>query len=410
MADDGDGFSVSIPSFMISSTDGATIKPFARSGKGQPAQVTAAMSWALPAPDDRVELDTWLDVVDPDSARWRESFSPYVPYLGKTILFTPQFFIIDGRAEGCQAGGGYDCGDQCINGGWYCHFGMSRVITGAAVVIESLRQACVWRVVNGSSTSAAQYFTYADGFNKYCGTDATWNEACAEAQIRAADIALDAVKACMTASNATVNPGTSDYTNILLQESLNLQNDMRVLVIPTAIVNDIRLNGRMDGPSTLIAVCAGYAPGTAPPVCDCTTVAPAQLEACVQSASGQSTDDGGKGLPGWAAALIALFALGSIAGVGVSYYLHRRTRTEVQDMLDDYRALMEHGEDTTAANAGRLAGGGHGAASERSGSVVDRVRSMLAPPAAAPTAGGAPGRTGSLNSRAVPYSSDDNML
>jgi hypothetical protein len=411
MAGDPGSGDVSIPSFMVSRDDGANMKPFA--GPGSPGQLFARLAWDIPNPGGAVEYAFWLASNDAFSNELRVGFEQtYLPYFASRALFTPRFYVWDGRTAGC--GIIVDCATQCINGGYYCNIDpdgdLYKGISGADVVLENLRQMCVWKQAN--TTYAVDYgrkwWTYADLFSERCTSPATWSVACSEACMAASGLDVAAVRQCVVDSNSTVNPATGDYTNVLLEEALALRSEMAIIVLPTAVVNDVILRGGTTPATVATAVCGGFSPGTAPPVCSCLTVPVAQLQACVQAAAGGGggggSPDGSAAaadgeLPPWAGGLIAVVVLGLVAAAAGSVYMRHKTRQDVEEMLDDYRALMEEGPAASAAVPGAddadrprlVRTNGRGSALSRNAAVqglITRLSGLLAvpPPGAAPAA------------------------
>ena len=149
MADDGSGSLVNIPSFLVGRDDGAAIKVAATdASKNRPPKAIAALKWDIPDADGRAAMAMWQDSNDIVAYQFRDSFKPYIPYLEGSVDFVAHYLILDGRAEGCN--GFYDCGNQCINGGYYCAADpdgdVTKGVSGADVVVENLRQICVWQV------------------------------------------------------------------------------------------------------------------------------------------------------------------------------------------------------------------------------------------------------------------------
>ena len=149
MADDGMGPNIAIPSFLVGRDDGMLIKSAANStGKGMSPKAIASLKWDIPSADGHAIMSMWQDSNDFTAFQFRGSFKPYLPYIDGAVDFTPHFYAIDGRAEGCSTIN--DCGSQCINGGYYCEVdpdgSLDSGVSGADIVIENLRQICIWQV------------------------------------------------------------------------------------------------------------------------------------------------------------------------------------------------------------------------------------------------------------------------
>lgn len=316
------------------------------------AWASAATLVMILQPDSgRVEWQLFTHADDESSNEFRVAWAPYNAYLGTSVQFNPRFYIYDGRAIGC--GTRYNCFDQCINNDYYCSVdpdGINIGVSGAQVVIENLRQMCIWQQANQTYDSdyGQRWWTYASLFSQNCNTAATWTEACAQQQMAAAGINAGAVAQCMAASNATAVPNCkSDCTNTLLQAAVNMQADMNIIRLPTVVVNDVILQGTVSPAAVLAAICDGFGPA-APKVCSCQNVPLDQLASCV----GPAPEPASSGMPGWGKALITIFVLGSVGIGGWVYYQRRKTRQEVEQALDDYRALMETGDAEPGAAGG----------------------------------------------------------
>ena len=236
MSDDGRGGSVLVPQFMVTKEDGEALKEAGASTRGT---LLASMQWDVPAADGSLSYSLWTHSNDANAAALRTAWQPYLPFLGTAARFTPKMFIWDGQQIGC--GSTFDCATQCVNNGTYCSADpdgdLYAGISGADVVLENLRQLCVWQVVAPSFEAdfGVRWWRYADAFADACtGSTATWNEACSQAQMRAVGIDPAAVTACLLDSNSTFNAASHVYTNKLLQQQLDDRAEMMIVSIVRA--------------------------------------------------------------------------------------------------------------------------------------------------------------------------------
>jgi hypothetical protein len=101
MADTGGGSGVSIPSMLVSRSDGALLRAYASNNATLPL---AAMRWDIPAADGSVMLVMWQDSIDQAASAFRDTWALYVPYLATSTRFTPHFYVRGGggrRMCGC---------------------------------------------------------------------------------------------------------------------------------------------------------------------------------------------------------------------------------------------------------------------------------------------------------------------
>lgn len=390
LADDGSGALITIPTFLVGREDGAVIARAATQGAGHMPDALAAMRWDIPAADGRAQFGLWQDANDDVAWAFRNAFRPFIEYLEGAVDFNPHFWLIDGRAQGCDVPS-LPCGSQCINGGYYCATDpdgdLDAGISGADIVVENLRQMCVFGVASASSSVARGWWMYADAYAATCTTAATWTTACAEGVMRSVGIDAGAVRACVASSNATAAaPGSRDFTNTLLQSDMDLRAEMNIRVLPSATVEDVILSGGMAPIGVLKAICAAFwsVPGSAPAVCRCTDGSVGDLPGCVNRNAPSAAPSK---MPGWAVALLVIGILCCVASIAAAYYYARATHADVSSMLEEYSALP--GGDEGGASAG--AGVGEGAAAPRRlpaftlPTMFERIKdALLTPPEATP--------------------------
>jgi hypothetical protein len=189
MADDGSGTSVNIPSVFISKAEGDKLKeamdPIHHNGT-----VMVKLTWDIPSPDNHVEWELWTSSNDDNSVEFKHQFQLPATRLGLNHTFTPHFLTIDGDWFDCTTKTGqrpphdWRCGKQCTNSGRYCaedpEKDLGSGINGKDVVMENVRQICLWRAVNTTGQEGI-WWDYVEAFQHNCSTtDATFNQGCSE--------------------------------------------------------------------------------------------------------------------------------------------------------------------------------------------------------------------------------------
>ena len=394
-----DGDSIVIPSFMISIDDGVALNAAVTAATTTNSRVMATMAWDVPL-NDKPEWSVWTNADAAVTTAFRAEFRPYLPYLGPSARFTPHYYIWDGDFLGCTKPEN-DCGTQCINGNLYCSMDNDQNgVTGNAVLLETVRQLCVWNqaVSTWDSDWGVRWWNYVDAFNANCGGSAnSWNVDCSERVMGSVGIDVNGVRACAIDANST---GSGSNINELLQVEMDTAAEMWIVNLPTAVVQDVILRGGTQPQGVLAAICGAYTLGTAPAVCACSSVPPSGLEACMAGPASPST-------PSWVGWIIALFVLGSAATLGGFYWFRKQTKVEVEGMMEDYKALVETGEAENAEFGrgglvtGVAPGGGLGAPQSAAGKVMaslsNLAASLTAPPkATAPTFSSAGGGGGGV--------------
>ena len=264
---------ISIPVGLITKRDGDAFKGVLTAG----TSVLAVLDWTdiLPHPDERVEWEFWTNSGDecgPKCDQQKQFLSDFRPIAKKLeqdgyTSFTPHYITWLCPPDLIQDPA---CVAQCINNGRYCcpdpdgdfHSGYS----GRDVVIENLRTLCVFDVANATGASW-KWWDYVTQFGNRC-TMESGNygvEACATAILDTLGLDVEAWRACVG------DPDANDQ-NALLDEQQHAQIGTNgrsdVSILPTVVINQEQYRGKIIGSDVLRAICAGFAAGTEPGVCD----------------------------------------------------------------------------------------------------------------------------------------------
>eukprot|EP00980_Cylindrotheca_fusiformis_P008250 scaffold1736_cov127-Cylindrotheca_fusiformis.AAC.64 len=347
MADDGSGADVRIPSFLMYKRDADVIKQTLQ--EGNPVQLE--MSWSLPNPDDRVEYDLWTVPTDIPSKSFMRSFGPLATALGEHASFTPHMYIYDGMRTHCVGNNGENfCYNLCTNNGRYCATDpdndLDKGISGADVVKESLRRICIWKQY-GEDGVGEVWWRYVDEFMQRCDNpDFFMSEDCVKDAYKHAGVDDERVYRCMQDSGGWEKDGP----NNLLDTALAEQSQRGVVVLPSAFVNTAPIRGQLTSSSIFHAICAGFADGTKPDICDKCGRCPDAVD-CVLNKKCSGTPyapSDGSGAPGTVSthtfAFWMLFVIAAFGGVGYWHYNKTREdmREQVRGILAEYMPLEDN--------------------------------------------------------------------
>lgn len=351
MADDGSGADISIPSFLMFKHDADKVKE--QLLEDQPVQLE--MSWSLPNPDDRVEYDLWSTPSDETSKQFLKDFKKVSASLGDRAYFTPHQYIYDGVKTHCVGDTGENyCYTLCTNGGRYCATDpdddLDKGISGANVVEESLRRLCIWKHYGQQDGVGTVWWDYIAQFLNRCDTpDFFMNEDCVKDCYKHAKVDAKKIEQCMIDSGGTKN----DQKNELLEAEIAAQSERGVVVLPTAFINTAALRGQLTASSVFMGICAGYADGTTPAICD-------KCSGC--SDVGECLANGGKCVTGIHAAsssgqvsthtfgFTIIFMAAAFAGVG--YWHYNKTREDMKEQVRGILAEYMPLEDQDGGDAG----------------------------------------------------------
>jgi len=280
MADDGSGRDISIPAFLMFKQDSDVL--IANLKENEILQVE--MAWSLPAPDDRAEYDLWSVPTDEHDKDFITSFKAAAVALGKRAYFTPHQYLYDGVQTNCvDDKGGNQCYNLCTNSGRYCATDpdgdLKRGISGADVVVESLRRICIWKHYGVEDGVGVEWWDYVNEFAKHCSDPDLFNStACIKGIMEKVFIDIEVIKKCMADSGGTVD----NKPNSLLDIEIRAKENVGVVILPATYVNKAAIRGALEFVTIFKAVCAGYAAGTEPEVC-LTCVPCADSKGCVSN-------------------------------------------------------------------------------------------------------------------------------
>ncbi|KAL5788089.1 hypothetical protein ACOSP7_005038 [Xanthoceras sorbifolium] len=262
---------ITIPSALIDKGFGEALKKALSGGE----MVNVNLDWreAVPHPDDRVEYELWTNSNDecgvkcdmlmhfvkdfrgPAQILEKGGYTQFTPHY--ITWYCPQTFTLSRQ-----------CKSQCINHGRYCapdpEQDFSSGYEGKDVVLENLRQLCVFRVANESKKPWV-WWDYVTDFQIRCPMkEKKYNKECAEAVIKTLGLDGEKIEKCMGDPNA-------DADNTVLKEEQDAQvgkgSRGDVTILPTLVVNNRQYRGKLEKGAILKAICAGFEETTEPAVC-----------------------------------------------------------------------------------------------------------------------------------------------
>lgn len=350
MADDGSGSDISIPSFLMFKKDADAVK--AQLMDDHPVQLE--MAWSLPTPDDRVEYDLWTVPTDIVSRNFLKSFKPIAKKLGDRAYFTPHMYIYDGVRTHCQGNDGENfCYNLCTNNGRYCATDpdndLEKGISGADVVKESLRRLCIWKHYGENNGIGEIWWNYVEEFIARCASpDYFMNEDCVADCYKHAGVEADKINRCMIDSGGLEN----DAPNAFLDLEIAAQTERGVVVLPTAFVNTAAIRGQLSSNSIFHAICAGYAEGTVPKICEqcasCSDPTTCVTEGkCSGNYGGGGSSSGSVSTHTFATSMLMVIAV--FGGLGYWHYNKTREnmREQVRGILAEYMPLEDNDGDSS---------------------------------------------------------------
>ncbi|KAJ0985414.1 hypothetical protein J5N97_003770 [Dioscorea zingiberensis] len=262
---------ITIPSALISKAFGDNLKEALTNGE----MVNVNLDWreSLPHPDERVEYEFWTNSNDecgpkcdnqiefvknfkgPAQILEQKGYTQFTPHY--ITWYCPEAFILSKQ-----------CKSQCINHGRYCapdpEQDFSKGYDGKDVVVQNLRQVCVFKVANESGKPWL-WWDYVSDFSIRCPMkENKYTKECAEEVIRSLGVDIRKVNDC-------VGDPEADKENPVLKAEQDAQigKDSRgdVTILPTLVINNRQYRGKLDKAAVLKAICAGFKETTEPAVC-----------------------------------------------------------------------------------------------------------------------------------------------
>ncbi|KAL1831664.1 hypothetical protein ACET3Z_001315 [Daucus carota] len=262
---------ITIPSALLDKSFGEKLKKVISNGD----MVNVNLDWreSVPHPDDRVEYELWTNSNDECGIKCdmlmdfvkdfkgaaqlleRGGYTQFTPHY--ITWYCPMAFTISKQ-----------CKSQCINHGRYCapdpEQDFSSGYDGKDVVIENLRQLCVFKVANESQTPWV-WWDYVTDFQIRCPMkEKKYNKECADSVIKSLGLDSKKIEKCMGDPNA-------DSDNPVLKEEQDAQVGKGtrgdVTILPTLVVNNRQYRGKLAKGAVLKALCSGFEETTEPAVC-----------------------------------------------------------------------------------------------------------------------------------------------
>ncbi|XP_010938945.1 vacuolar-sorting receptor 3 [Elaeis guineensis] len=262
---------ITIPSALIDKKFGEKLKKAVLSGE----MVNVNLDWreAVPHPDDRVEYELWTNSNDECGPKCnmlmdflkefkgaaqlleKGGYSQFTPHY--ITWYCPQAFIVSKQ-----------CKSQCINHGRYCapdpEQDFSTGYEGKDVVVENLRQLCVFKVASENKRPWV-WWDYVTDFHIRCPMkEKKYNKECADTVIKSLGLDVKKIEKCMGDTNAD-----SDHAILKMEQDAQVGKGSRgdVTILPTLIVNNRQYRGKLEKKAVLKAICAGFEETTEPAAC-----------------------------------------------------------------------------------------------------------------------------------------------
>ena len=176
-------------------------------------------------------------------------FAPYARKLEQYTEMTPHY-VLWHCFECSRAGYTYQHPD-CVSSGRYCAPDPDGPgpLTGRQVVLEDLRQICIYR------SEPEKWWDYIQSMNKTCPTSKLHSN-CYESALEESNIDEEMIATCM--SDSFISSGNIASDNELLRYEQQTLIEAKLPFFPAIVVNDQEMRGNIETFVVLQAICAGF--------------------------------------------------------------------------------------------------------------------------------------------------------
>jgi len=225
----------------------------------------------LPAPDRWTSPDTGCGPSCDRQTAFKKAVKTQAAALerGKYTAFTPRF-VTRRCADGTPAA---ECAATCIHKGRYCAWApvadaYKKTFTGRDVVTEAKRQLCAHEAAAGGTKPWA-WWEYAAAAADACTMEngKFGSAACAGPLLKDAGIDPSTVEKCVGDVDADTDPAVLAKNAAAQGYKPGGGGASSVLLLPTVTINGAQYRGRLDVPSLMRGLCAGFSELAEPPEC-----------------------------------------------------------------------------------------------------------------------------------------------
>ena len=250
MVDDGSGSSISIPSMLITKSDGDKIlKELSYdNGTHSKAHVSLIATFDIANPDNRVEWDFWYSSSNTHALLFLRHYREWHEKLGDKTLFTPHFSMLS--CTDCEIG---IKEKHCYCDGKYCAIDESTSnVTGKEILDENLRQMWLYKDLQekGQSNKWWDYVLKMHALWKY-----DLSEDCSKNVHKKLGLSFEGTNQWVELSFKN-NPKKLENTQF--EEENEYAKMYGPHYFPAIVVNNVTYRGSLQPRSVFYAICEGF--------------------------------------------------------------------------------------------------------------------------------------------------------
>ena len=255
MVDNGSGGNIYIPSFIISKKDGDLIKEYIQNEK-MGKHVAITLVYDMKHESNTVHYTLWTSSENKKVYSFIEEFSQFgLKFSKEKAVFTPHYVLW--YCAICKEQDFSEAHRDCLSGGRYCAPDPDGAgpLAGRDVVLEDLRQICVYKLTEEAS-SYKLWYDYMKVYNQTCASGYISKE-CSYSVLDKISVDSDDIEKCIKNSIEGANIDIDD--NAILREEKKAWNDYGIPFYPSLAINNQTYRGDWEAQEVFVALCAGFA-------------------------------------------------------------------------------------------------------------------------------------------------------
>jgi hypothetical protein len=267
MADDGRGREITIPGILISYEDGAKLKDYYRKYKDDPEQlkkIVLEVNFEMEHPSNTVKYDLYMTSDNEQIYRLFQDFyhlsKELIPQTNLTVHY------ITYQSPFYNTGMNF-VSSNCLGNGKYCNTpGKFNTTDGTLIVIENIKQKCVYKYAYEQEKNPVLYWDYIINFYLLCLDKANpeFTRECSSIASLDSKLPNDIINKCIYDSwNASEEKKKqADFElysgNTLLDQDNEDRKTYALSFIPSLVINNRTFWGSWTADNVFEAICAGF--------------------------------------------------------------------------------------------------------------------------------------------------------
>lgn len=250
---------VNIPVTLINNNDGKIIEDFITLNPN--SKILAEVNFSPKSPIKVIDFKFFFSSSEPRAYNLLGNMTKFLDKFGEQVKFTPYYVVHKNPyyvEENPQSN------INCLSRGVYCYFPKETTIIqeGQKILMEDIRQKCMFKLSNEKSINNKLYFNYMNEFYKQCiNTDKkSLNKICSQLTLEKLGYSENYLDKCVADSfsisiNELSSPSTVDKDNTILKEEYDEILKYKIISFPSIVINDKVINGIIKEENIIIHLC-----------------------------------------------------------------------------------------------------------------------------------------------------------